>query len=167
MSNNRFVHSVIVFRGCDLLKFEYLCSMSNNKAQLYYDENLVVICLNLSTFAVWVTTVRKYLEPLKGCDLLKFEYLCSMSNNPALFWLPTWAVVICLNLSTFAVWVTTDTSWGARSTRCDLLKFEYLCSMSNNWRDGQDRTQYVVICLNLSTFAVWVTTHTRGWGFLR
>ena len=39
-------------RRCDLLKFEYLCSMSNNVYLLLEDYPLVVICLNLSTFAV-------------------------------------------------------------------------------------------------------------------
>ena len=38
--------------GCDLLKFEYLCSMSNNNAKLPFFVGPVVICLNLSTFAV-------------------------------------------------------------------------------------------------------------------
>ena len=38
--------------------------------------------------------------------------------------------------------------------RCDLLKFEYLCSMSNNWKKENMSASTVVICLNLSTFAV-------------
>ena len=37
---------------CDLLKFEYLCSMSNNLTLTRPSANAVVICLNLSTFAV-------------------------------------------------------------------------------------------------------------------
>ena len=37
---------------------------------------------------------------------------------------------------------------------CDLLKFEYLCSMSNNDEMGVGKQDVVVICLNLSTFAV-------------
>ena len=37
---------------------------------------------------------------------------------------------------------------------CDLLKFEYLCSMSNNAGFGRGANEIVVICLNLSTFAV-------------
>ena len=63
---------------CDLLKFEYLCSMSNNLCELSTPEHL-------------------------GCDLLKFEYLCSMSNNLTQLNMNRKPVVICLNLSTFAV----------------------------------------------------------------
>ena len=45
--------------GCDLLENIYLCGINNNAEETGALQQLVVICLKISTFVVSITTVER------------------------------------------------------------------------------------------------------------
>ena len=71
------------------------------------------------------------------CALLKFLYLCWCSYNLVEFWHIRCYVVLCWNFCTFAGAVTTILLSVPAESRCDLLKFLYLCWCSYNLIAGK------------------------------
>ena len=73
--------------SCDLLRINYLCGrITNNGVPLPY-ECLVVICSELTTFAVESPTLLYSLLFFSGCDLLRINYLCGRITNLYLLYL--------------------------------------------------------------------------------
>ena len=170
---------------CDLLKFLYLCWCSYNRAhgsaggpKLWFAEIFVplLVQLQLARQTQWRECC---------CDLLKFLYLCWCSYNASGPTATAKCVVICWNFCTFAGAVTTIQKtrsvccvlWFAEIfvpllvqlqpilvsthslTRCDLLKFLYLCWCSYNIYAHIYLGKRVVICWNFCTFVGAVTTY--------
>ena len=65
--------------------------------------NKVVICSELTTFAVESPTVSAIVENAVGCDLLRINYLCGRITNVSTDIVVVEGVVICSELTTFAV----------------------------------------------------------------
>ena len=90
----------------------------------------------------------------KCCDLLRINYLCGRITNFAAVATPTTYVVICSELTTFAVESPTMVSCLQDATCCDLLRINYLCGRITNKTEQQTADSVVVICSELTTFAV-------------
>ena len=63
-------------------------------------------------------------------------------------------VVICSELTTFAVESPTKPHVGISLLRCDLLRINYLCGRITNLNQTLCVRSEVVICSELTTFAV-------------
>ena len=68
-------------RGCDLLRINYLCGRITNLAMGRNGGNVVVICSELTTFAVESPTKAAAMRSKVGCDLLRINYLCGRITN--------------------------------------------------------------------------------------
>ena len=71
----------------------------------------------------------------KRCDLLRINYLCGRITNDVLihhYWI---FVVICSELTTFAVESPTNCIFNNVFNRCDLLRINYLCGRITNLTD--------------------------------
>ena len=88
------------------------------------------------------------------CDLLRINYLCGRITNAALKVLQPHQVVICSELTTFAVESPTNGKYTINEICCDLLRINYLCGRITNVPSDQRLSNYVVICSELTTFAV-------------
>ena len=89
--------------GCDLLRINYLCGRITNLCPSAEKFDCVVICSELTTFAVESPTERLRLVAVDGCDLLRINYLCGrITNRPPVAAIGC-IVVICSELTTFAV----------------------------------------------------------------
>ena len=62
-----------------------------------------MICSELTTFAVESPTFALIIEKAVGCDLLRINYLCGRITNAAPQEVVNALVVICSELTTFAV----------------------------------------------------------------
>ena len=86
--------------------------------------------------------------------MLRINYLCGRITNKRLSILLSECVVICSELTTFAVESPTRQNKGVIADSCDLLRINYLCGrITNSPVKGSD-TERVVICSELTTFAV-------------
>ena len=113
--------------SCDLLSFQYLCSIGNSIAEFLCERMGVVICFHFSIFVPLGTACLICLPVEVCCDLLSFQYLCSIGNS--------------------RVWRQTF-----RSGSCDLLSFQYLCSIGNSRYQSGETLITVVICFHFSIF---------------
>ena len=147
---------------CDLLRINYLCGRITNKTSKGIKIVLVVICSELTTFAVESPTGCAATMQTCRCDLLRINYLCGRITN----YLQTHGrqipVVICSELTTFAVESPTKRNRGNTCTRCDLLRINYLCGRITNKSMVVLLSKSVVICSELTTFAVESPTY-RMW----
>ena len=66
---------------CDLLRINYLCGRITNLLLLNHLVVLVVICSELTTFAVESPTFKKLFKFIISCDLLRINYLCGRITN--------------------------------------------------------------------------------------
>ena len=66
---------------CDLLRINYLCGRITNYRELYTSLSRVVICSELTTFAVESPTVHGRVIVKISCDLLRINYLCGRITN--------------------------------------------------------------------------------------
>ena len=66
---------------CDLLRINYLCGRITNDRVSSYARQQVVICSELTTFAVESPTINYYGEFDVCCDLLRINYLCGRITN--------------------------------------------------------------------------------------
>ena len=89
--------------GCDLLRINYLCGRITNKTSIRRRCSVVVICSELTTFAVESPTAKIASEMEIRCDLLRINYLCGRITNKSIVVLLSKSVVICSELTTFAV----------------------------------------------------------------
>ena len=89
-----------------------------------------------------------------SCDLLRINYLCGRITNSIKAWLNGKSVVICSELTTFAVESPTNKPTTKRPKSCDLLRINYLCGRITNLHSLEVKTVLVVICSELTTFAV-------------
>ena len=64
---------------------------------------MVVICSELTTFAVESPTREPRTPAPVGCDLLRINYLCGRITNCSRYCRNRMRVVICSELTTFAV----------------------------------------------------------------
>ena len=90
----------------------------------------------------------------KGCDLLRINYLCGRITNCISICSVSIVVVICSELTTFAVESPTLDAVSRCDGRCDLLRINYLCGRITNVTDSMTKSEVVVICSELTTFAV-------------
>ena len=97
----------MLFRGCDLLSFYYLCRTRNNKKPSTKALPTVVICFHFTIFVVLGTTGWKTAEAPMRCDLLSFYYLCRTRNNSMDRKELEKLVVICFHFTIFVVLGTT------------------------------------------------------------
>ena len=67
--------------SCDLLRINYLCGRITNDAEPALGEAVVVICSELTTFAVESPTDHYIAYGTKRCDLLRINYLCGRITN--------------------------------------------------------------------------------------
>ena len=88
---------------CDLLRINYLCGRITNTASSIVTSPLVVICSELTTFAVESPTVIGSIDENISCDLLRINYLCGRITNLDTTIKIDPSVVICSELTTFAV----------------------------------------------------------------
>ena len=114
----------------------------------------VVICSELTTFAVESPTGFNISSTTDGCDLLRINYLCGRITNVLRLYKCSRSVVICSELTTFAVESPTRKRSTLTCTGCDLLRINYLCGRITNVVDDNHYKQAVVICSELTTFAV-------------
>ena len=118
--------------GCDLLRINYLCGRITNKPRNVGRGTRVVICSELTTFAVESPTVTVRRTTMPGCDLLRINYLCGRITNKCLAVVVQLAVVICSELTTFAVESPTTLNIKRSLRGCDLLRINYLCGRITN-----------------------------------
>ena len=140
--------------SCDLLRINYLCGRITNPPLRWLSARSVVICSELTTFAVESPTPPCTTCVVSGCDLLRINYLCGRITNrfaSVTFWD---SVVICSELTTFAVESPTSLTCSLTLSSCDLLRINYLCGRITNLSPNVDSTPTVVICSELTTFAV-------------
>ena len=123
--------------GCDLLRINYLCGRITNAPTSKLSVERVVICSELTTFAVESPTIRTPGRKRASCDLLRINYLCGRITN-----------------------FIGSRRWAAIS--CDLLRINYLCGRITNPRTRCRLTVAVVICSELTTFAVESPTSSRS-----
>ena len=88
--------------SCDLLRINYLCGRITNRVAFKKFLIFVVICSELTTFAVESPTLLLYLL-FCSCDLLRINYLCGRITNRMINLKLDRKVVICSELTTFAV----------------------------------------------------------------
>ena len=62
-----------------------------------------MICSELTTFAVESPTILRRLTKAVSCDLLRINYLCGRITNLSMKLKGVFVVVICSELTTFAV----------------------------------------------------------------
>ena len=67
--------------SCDLLRINYLCGRITNQDVKNATMAEVVICSELTTFAVESPTVYNQYLYKNGCDLLRINYLCGRITN--------------------------------------------------------------------------------------
>ena len=144
----------IVRTCCDLLRINYLCGRITNKSDVVGNLRLVVICSELTTFAVESPTFIHSFGTNACCDLLRINYLCGRITNPQNLRLSKVAVVICSELTTFAVESPTSEIINKSIDSCDLLRINYLCGRITNPLRSCFGVANVVICSELTTFAV-------------
>ena len=113
-----------------------------------------MICSELTTFAVESPTLVKCIKITVGCDLLRINYLCGRITNDTKRGHEGVLVVICSELTTFAVESPTSFESAATSSGCDLLRINYLCGRITNYLKNASKSLLVVICSELTTFAV-------------
>ena len=89
--------------GCDLLRINYLCGRITNFNVAHTARVKVVICSELTTFAVESPTLGLTNNLECCCDLLRINYLCGRITNISLTRYVFDEVVICSELTTFAV----------------------------------------------------------------
>ena len=70
-----------VIGSCDLLRINYLCGRITNGALIFDNSRIVVICSELTTFAVESPTPKSTVRSSVGCDLLRINYLCGRITN--------------------------------------------------------------------------------------
>ena len=66
---------------CDLLRINYLCGRITNSLSSCYLQARVVICSELTTFAVESPTKYSRTNLEICCDLLRINYLCGRITN--------------------------------------------------------------------------------------
>ena len=71
----------LVRASCDLLRINYLCGRITNNGQTENLNQTVVICSELTTFAVESPTAVKLFHSGLSCDLLRINYLCGRITN--------------------------------------------------------------------------------------
>ena len=113
-----------------------------------------MICSELTTFAVESPTANTEVFLMYGCDLLRINYLCGRITNSLSVSILDRSVVICSELTTFAVESPTGSSVGVLRRGCDLLRINYLCGRITNTAFSAMIRGVVVICSELTTFAV-------------
>ena len=64
-----------------MLRINYLCGRITNRNYFQKKAELVVICSELTTFAVESPTIQNILVFINGCDLLRINYLCGRITN--------------------------------------------------------------------------------------
>ena len=94
---------VVLLSSCDLLRINYLCGRITNTTSQSTHKQPVVICSELTTFAVESPTLNQSHSQPNGCDLLRINYLCGRITNLVLSLDDVSRVVICSELTTFAV----------------------------------------------------------------
>ena len=67
--------------SCDLLRINYLCGRITNLSDVVPECCVVVICSELTTFAVESPTTGVDGREPSGCDLLRINYLCGRITN--------------------------------------------------------------------------------------
>ena len=137
-----------------MLRINYLCGRITNMAHYIRLLLMVVICSELTTFAVESPTITKTIKNENGCDLLRINYLCGRITNTSQVCYRASAVVICSELTTFAVESPTVNKKNNYLTSCDLLRINYLCGRITNSGGIFSPSDDVVICSELTTFAV-------------
>ena len=70
---------------------------------------------------------------ISGCDLLRINYLCGRITNLTTGRMVCVNVVICSELTTFAVESPTLLAVWHQPCGCDLLRINYLCGRITNW----------------------------------
>ena len=70
-----------MYDGCDLLRINYLCGRITNYSRIVLHCASVVICSELTTFAVESPTRLKPICARSSCDLLRINYLCGRITN--------------------------------------------------------------------------------------
>ena len=91
-----------------------------------------MICSELTTFAVESPTTKSGLSQKASCDLLRINYLCGRITNKSYLYVHLRTVVICSELTTFAVESPTESYAEDCGRRCDLLRINYLCGRITN-----------------------------------
>ena len=66
---------------CDLLRINYLCGRITNLTLYIFIGLPVVICSELTTFAVESPTKQTIKWKMFSCDLLRINYLCGRITN--------------------------------------------------------------------------------------
>ena len=119
-----------------------------------FDAISVVICSELTTFAVESPTKVHSAFLFSSCDLLRINYLCGRITNTCSRGTFALNVVICSELTTFAVESPTQFFLCVFNEGCDLLRINYLCGRITNLFRSKLYVTSVVICSELTTFAV-------------
>ena len=86
-----------------MLRINYLCGRITNTHQKKHRQQTVVICSELTTFAVESPTPVSRDFNAARCDLLRINYLCGRITNKSIKIILRFFVVICSELTTFAV----------------------------------------------------------------
>ena len=120
-----------------------------------------MICSELTTFAVESPTTTEREPATNSCDLLRINYLCGRITNNVPKYEKGHTVVICSELTTFAVESPTPQQPANKNTCCDLLRINYLCGRITNTDLSFVTSPLVVICSELTTFAVESPTYTQ------
>ena len=137
-----------------MLRINYLCGRITNWAWSFTIKIRVVICSELTTFAVESPTIIGQSKRVLGCDLLRINYLCGRITNRIIRKGKRVLVVICSELTTFAVESPTKCIKSRVALSCDLLRINYLCGRITNYSVQRSTHRRVVICSELTTFAV-------------
>ena len=126
------MYSFAELASCDLLRINYLCGRITNPYLSAASHVSVVICSELTTFAVESPTGIYNTFSGIGCDLLRINYLCGRITNPQVTDIIRRIVVICSELTTFAVESPTVLQVVGVEHGCDLLRINYLCGRITN-----------------------------------
>ena len=86
-----------------MLRINYLCGRITNIPITTISNIPVVICSELTTFAVESPTTSRNISSRRCCDLLRINYLCGRITNETENKVSKIEVVICSELTTFAV----------------------------------------------------------------
>ena len=119
---------------CDLLSFYYLCRTGNSEIAADVRLQGVVICFHFTTFAVLETAKHSSEILADCCDLLSFYYLCRTGNSTHFLRVRLRTLWFAFILLPLPYWKQPTPFAFARSSRCDLLSFYYLCRTGNSFQ---------------------------------
>ena len=144
--------------SCDLLSTLFLLSLTYNKIDNHTIGTAVVICFQLCSYYLWLTT-----NGLTNNEILElwfaFNFVLTIFDLQRYMDVSVNVeVVICFQLCSYYLWLTTSRPIGRNRACCDLLSTLFLLSLTYNRSWLKPLPINVVICFQLCSYYLWLTT---------